>query len=89
MPTRHGLSVSITSSTAFAEQLDKLARKIAGATDDVTILERARIVAQAELELGRVRRAKVALIARAMAFGTLDPRRASAQPDDRPVAECI
>jgi hypothetical protein len=36
------------------------------------LLERARAVAQAELELGRVRQAKVAMIARAMAFGTLE-----------------
>jgi hypothetical protein len=69
---RHGLGVSITSSAAFAEQLDKLARKIAGDTENAMLLERARAVAQAELELGRVRQAKVALIARAMAFGTLE-----------------
>lgn len=37
------------------------------------MLERARAVAQAELELARVRRAKVALIERASAFGELDP----------------
>jgi hypothetical protein len=39
------------------------------------VLERARAVAQAELELARVRRAKVALIERASAFGELDPPR--------------
>jgi hypothetical protein len=70
---RHGLNVSITSSAAFAEQVDKLARKIVGDTDDVTMLERARAVAHAELELRRVRQAKVALISCAMVFGTLDP----------------
>ena len=37
------------------------------------MLERARAVAQAALELARVRRAKVALIERASAFGELDP----------------
>jgi len=37
------------------------------------LLERARAVARAELELGRVRQAKAALITRAMAFGTLNP----------------
>jgi hypothetical protein len=35
-------------------------------------LERARAIAQAELELARVRRAKAALIERASAFGELD-----------------
>src|SRR5215469_4442456 len=70
---RHGLTLSITSTAAFAKQLDKLARKIAGNTDDAITLERARAIAQAELELARVRRAKVALIERASAFGELDP----------------
>jgi hypothetical protein len=37
------------------------------------MLERARAIAQAELDLARVRRAKVALIERASAFGELDP----------------
>src|SRR5262245_11975173 len=72
---RHGLTVSITSTAAFAKQLDKLARKIAGGTEDPILLERARAIAQAELDLARVRRAKVALIERASAFGELDPPR--------------
>ena len=37
------------------------------------MLERARVIAQAELDLARVRRAKVALIERASAFGEFDP----------------
>jgi hypothetical protein len=72
---RHGLTLSITSTVAFAKQLDKLARKIAGDTEDPILLERARAVAQAELDLARVRRAKVALIERASSFGELDPPR--------------
>jgi hypothetical protein len=70
---RHGLTWSITSTAAFAKQLDKLVRKIAGNSEDVTVLERARAIAQAELELARVRRAKLALIERASAFGEVDP----------------
>jgi hypothetical protein len=73
---RHGLTLNITSTAAFAEQLDKLVRKIAGNTDDAITLERAREIAQAELDLARVRRAKVALIQRARAFGELDPPQA-------------
>jgi len=72
---RHGLTLDITSTAAFAQQLDKLARKIAGDSEDAITLERAREIAQAELELARVRRAKVALIERASAFGELDPPR--------------
>src|SRR5215471_12702420 len=70
---RHGLTLDITSTAAFAKHLDKLARKIAGDSEDAITLERAREIAQAELELARVRRAKVALIERASAFGELDP----------------
>ena len=66
---RHGLTLSITSSAAYAKQLDKLVREIAGNTEDPILLERARAIAQAELELARVRRVKVALIERASAFG--------------------
>jgi hypothetical protein len=72
---RHGLTLSITSTAAFAKQLDKLVREIAGDTSDAIMLERARAIAQSELDLARVRRAKVALIERASAFGELDPPR--------------
>jgi hypothetical protein len=73
---RHGLTLSITSSAAYAKQLDRLVREIAGNTEDPILLERARAIAQAELELARVRRVKVALIERASAFGELDPPQA-------------
>jgi hypothetical protein len=65
--------LSITSSAAVAKQLDTLVRKIAGDSEDAIMLERARAIAQAELDLARVRRAKVALIERASAFGEFDP----------------
>jgi hypothetical protein len=42
--------------------LEKFAAKIAGGTDDVTILDHARVVAAAELELARIRRIRVALV---------------------------
>jgi hypothetical protein len=73
---RHGLTLSITSSAAYAKQLDTLVRKIAGDSEDAIVLERARAIAQAELDLARVRRVKVALIERASAFGELDPPQA-------------
>jgi hypothetical protein len=72
---RHGLTLGITSTAALAKLLDKLACKIAGDTKDPILLERARAVAQAQLDLARVRQAKVALIERASAFGALDPPR--------------
>src|SRR5262249_58188438 len=68
---RHGLTLSITSSAAVAKQLDRHVRKIAGDTDDPIILERAREIARAELDLARVRQAKAALIERASAVRQL------------------
>jgi hypothetical protein len=73
---RHRLSQSISSSAEFAKRLDTLARKIVGNTDDVTILEHARAVAEADLDLARVRRAKVALISCTLAFGSPAPPQA-------------
>jgi hypothetical protein len=72
---RYGLTLNITSA-AFAKQLDKLVREIAGDSKDAIVLERTRAIAQAELDLARVRRAKVSLIERACAFGELDPPQA-------------
>jgi histone H3/H4 len=70
---RHGLTLSIASTKEYAKQLETLVRKIAGDTKDAVKLERARTIAQADLELARVRRVKVALIERACVFGELDP----------------
>lgn len=72
---RHGLTLSVTSTAGYAKQLETLVRKIAGDTKDAVKLERARTLAQAEFELARVRRAKVALIERASAFGEVEPPR--------------
>jgi len=82
---RHGLTLSITSTAAFAKQLDNLVREIAGDTEDAIMLERARAAAQAELDLALIRRAKVALIERASALGELDQGRASLpEPSQEP-----
>jgi hypothetical protein len=69
---RHGLSISITADRAFGEQIEQLAREIAGDTQSEVKLECARAIAAAELDLARVRQAKVALIERVMASGALD-----------------
>ena len=75
--TNEYVSKSYEARSPYAKQLDKLVREIIGDTEDPILLERARAIAQAELELARVRRAKVALIERASAFGELDPPRPS------------
>ena len=69
---RHGLSIRITADRTFGEQIEQLAREIAGGTQNELRLECARAVAAAELDLARVRQAKVALIERVMATGALD-----------------
>ena len=78
---RHGLSLSISSIANCATEVDRLAHKITRDTDHEIILERARAVAEAELDLARVRRAKIALMERVQAFGAL----ASPLPE---VVEC-
>src|SRR3954452_15340580 len=70
--TVHGLSANFVSNSALAEQVEKLAREIAGSVEDPILLRYARDAAYAEIDLARVRRIKVALIERASAFGTLD-----------------
>jgi hypothetical protein len=70
---RHGLCSSISSSAAFAKELQQLARRIAGDAKDQLSLQHALTIAEADLELARVRRAKVALIQRVCAFGALEP----------------
>ena len=71
--TIHGLTTNLLSNTLLAEQVEKLAREIAGGrTDDAILLQYARDVAYAEIDLARVRRIKVALIERASAVGTLE-----------------
>jgi hypothetical protein len=65
---RHGLSVSLKSGE-LVRQIEHLARRLAGDAEDGIALERARTVAEAEFDLARVRRAKVALIERVLALG--------------------
>ena len=69
---RHGLTLSLTSSAAFAKRLDNLARKIARGSKNEIILEHARAAAHSELDLARVRQVKLALIERVSALGALD-----------------
>jgi hypothetical protein len=66
---RHGLSVA---ATGRPEQVEKLARKIAGAGADAMVLEQARSVAQAQLDLTQIRRLRASLIQRMAEFGVLD-----------------
>jgi hypothetical protein len=70
---RHGLSLTISSIAPYTKSVDDLAKKIAAGAADARLLQRARAVAEAELDLRRVRTTKVTLIRRVHAFGALDP----------------
>ena len=61
---RHGLSVPVTSNPALAEQVDTLARAFAGQSSDPEISEIARDVAEAQIDLVRIRWARHGLLAR-------------------------
>src|ERR1700694_3637565 len=78
---RHGLTKRI-SSAEFDREVETLARQIAGDTEDKLKIELARDAAEAELELARVRRVKVALIERVAAFGRFDVPKLFQSPKD-------
>jgi hypothetical protein len=63
---RHGLSVPVFSYPVFSEEVDALAREIAGPDADAEVLELARRVAEAEIDLRRVRYARHQLLNRAL-----------------------
>jgi hypothetical protein len=63
---RHGLSVPVFSDPVFSEEVDALAREIAGPDADAEVLELARRVAEAEIDLRRVRYARHQLLNRAL-----------------------
>ena len=69
---RHGLTATMAASAEWAKRVEMLARKIAGNTTDPVVLECAHSIAHAELDLARIRRVKVALIERMLAFGEFD-----------------
>ena len=66
---RHGLAAALVTTEEHAKRVEKLARRIAGNTADLATLEHARRAAEAEFELARVRKVKVALIEGMFAFG--------------------
>ena len=68
---RHGFAASFAPNRHQARRVEKLARKIAGDAADSTILEYAHSAAQAQLDLERVRRVKVATIDQVLAMGRL------------------
>jgi hypothetical protein len=64
---RHGLNVSLLSDPAVAPEVEAMAQKIAGPRPNAEALERARRIAEAEVDLNRVRAYRQNLIARTLA----------------------
>jgi hypothetical protein len=64
---RHGLSLSVTSNPVLAEKVVTLAREFAGKSSDPEIGELAHDVAQAQIDLVRIREARHDLLARDVA----------------------
>ena len=62
---RHGLSVPVVSDRVLSDEVDALARAIAGPAAGAALLELARQVAEAEIDLRRVREARHQLLNRA------------------------
>ena len=72
---RHGLTLSTYSSAPAVEQIEQLAREIAGSSENEILLAHARTIAEAVFDLARIRQTKVSLIEQIMAMGALDPMR--------------
>lgn len=85
---KHGLATSIADDARYLVALDKLALKIVGHTDDLNVLECARVIASAELELERMRRIRIGLIEGARVLGSIDePPQGAAWKEQRPMTD--
>jgi hypothetical protein len=71
---RHGLSLPVSSDPALCEEVEALARDIAGTDASAGILKLARRVAEAQIDLRRVRYARHKLLSDALANRYYDSR---------------
>jgi hypothetical protein len=55
---RHGLSLSVGSDPVWSEQVESVAQEIVGGTTDCESHEHARRIAEAEIDLNRIRQAR-------------------------------
>jgi hypothetical protein len=60
---RHGLAVAVTADPALGAEIERLARAVAGPDADPLRLEGARRIAEAQIDVLRVRRARYAMLA--------------------------
>jgi hypothetical protein len=71
---RHGLSLPVCSDPALSEEVEALAREIAGTDANAKIQELARRVAEAQIDLRRVRHARHQLLSNALSDPYYDSR---------------
>src|ERR1035437_2454847 len=69
---RHGLSLSVPSNSVLAEQVDSLAQEFSGRSSDPEICILAHDVAQAQIDLVRIRWARHDLLARDLGDANYD-----------------
>jgi hypothetical protein len=69
---RHGLSLPVYSDPILAEQVEVLAREIAGKDADAEIQELARRVAEAQIDVSRARYARHQLLSRALSVAIMN-----------------
>jgi hypothetical protein len=85
---RHGLSVPVFLGSVFSEEVDALAREIAGPDAKAEVLELARRVAEAEIDLRRVRYARHQLLNSALTDPDYESR-ARVREKDELVYRCM
>ena len=70
---RHRLSIPVSKEPSLSIQAEKIALKLAGPDPDETLLDCARAVAEAQVDLNRVRAGRNALLARLLADPEYQP----------------
>jgi hypothetical protein len=78
---RHGLSIPVLASSGLSKQVEDLARKIVGKKTSMDLLELARMVAEAQIDLARIRRTRHESLLRALAQKKKTARALSEQDD--------
>jgi hypothetical protein len=76
---RHGLNLSVSADPALARGVETMANKIAGPRANAEALERARRIAEAQVDLNRVRAHRRSVIVRILADPDYQPARVPRQ----------
>ena len=70
---RHGLSIPVSKEPSLSIQAEEIALKLAGPDPDETLLDRARAIGEAQVDLNRVRARRNALVAQLLADPEYQP----------------